>query len=146
MSIPSQIKQGAWCRKCAVVINADKLRSSISDFQEYAKSRGGKLLSKEYVGQKSELKWQCDKGHTWINHGTSILSKKTWCALCALEERRSSINDFHKIAKERNGKLLSKEYVNTNTPLKWQCTNGHIWLAAPRLIKVGSWCPECKKI
>lgn len=143
MTTPAQIKKGAWCRKCSTIINADKLRSSTSDFQKYAKSRGGKFLSKEYHNQKSELKWQCDKGHIWINHGTSIINKKTWCAMCAREERKSSINDLHKIAKERKGKLLSKEYVNINTHLKWQCNKGHIWEAIPKAIKRGSWCKTC---
>ena len=52
---------------------------------------------------------------------------------------------MQELAKEKGGKCLSSEYINTQTKLKWQCSDGHIWFAKPRSIRNnGSWCPECK--
>ena len=51
-----------------------------------------------------------------------------------------------KIAKQRDGKCLSDEYINAHTKLKWKCSKGHIWEAIPDSVKRGSWCSECAKI
>lgn len=53
------------------------------------------------------------------------------------------LDELREIAKERRGILLSTFYVNSKTPLQWQCSKGHIWEARPNNIKNGSWCPEC---
>ncbi|MBD3163575.1 hypothetical protein GF323_00045 [Candidatus Woesearchaeota archaeon] len=52
---------------------------------------------------------------------------------------------MQEIAKQRGGQCLSKQYVNSKTKLKWQCTKGHIWKATPAKIKQGQWCPICNK-
>ena len=64
-----------------------------------------------------------------------------------------SFNDFYKrssvllelrtLAESRDGKCLSTEYFNNRTKLKWQCSEGHIWVAKPNSIANGGWCPEC---
>lgn len=46
-------------------------------------------------------------------------------------------------AKAHGGKCLSKRYVNSMTPLTWQCKEGHIWKATPNSTRCGSWCPKC---
>jgi hypothetical protein len=47
-------------------------------------------------------------------------------------------------AKKRGGKCLSNQYVNTTTPLLWQCSKGHIWKQQlTRIRNGGDWCPEC---
>jgi len=46
-----------------------------------------------------------------------------------------NIEEMNKIAKSKEGKCLSKEYINTITKLKWQCDKGHTWEARPSHIK-----------
>ena len=36
--------------------------------------------------------------------------------------------------------VLSDEYTNRETKLRWQCTAGHEWFAKPGEVKRGSWC------
>ena len=58
--------------------------------------------------------------------------------------KRKTIKDCHDIALSKGGKCLSNEYVNDRTKLKWQCSEGHTWLARPKDIKGrSSWCPQC---
>ena len=57
--------------------------------------------------------------------------------------RKYRIEDMQKLAISRSGRCLSKNYINTNTKLKWQCKKGHIWEAIPSNIKKGTWCPKC---
>lgn len=45
--------------------------------------------------------------------------------------------------KDRRGKCLSDKYINSQTNLKWQCKERHIWKAAPVQVKSGSWCLKC---
>ncbi len=120
---------------------------TIEKMKEIAKERGGECLSKEYINSNTKLKWKCEKGHVWeaIPHSIKGSSKRagTWCPVCA-GSQPLSIEQFHKIAKERGGECLSKEYINSNTKLKWKCEKGHVWEATPMHIKHSkSWCLIC---
>lgn len=51
---------------------------------------------------------------------------------------------YEEIAKRRNGKLLSRKFLNVNSNLRWKCNVcNYIWLARPANIKRGTWCPNC---
>ncbi len=57
--------------------------------------------------------------------------------------KKLNIKEMQIIAKERGGKCLSKTYVNSQTPLRWECGKGHKWKAMPSSVKRGSWCRKC---
>ena len=52
--------------------------------------------------------------------------------------------DIKKIAKSKQGLLLSKFYINSYTPLKFKCKNNHIFYQKPSELK-NCWCYECSK-
>ena len=53
---------------------------------------------------------------------------------------------MNEIAKERGGKCLSTEYINSHDKLLWECEYGHTWWAKPYLVKnTNTWCPECNE-
>jgi len=57
-----------------------------------------------------------------------------------------TIEDMQKAAAFRGGKCLSSkmEKGDWDTPLQWQCAEGHVFTASPRLILLGGhWCPDC---
>jgi len=56
-----------------------------------------------------------------------------------------TIKDMQSYATDHNGTCLSKEYIDTSTPLKWRCENGHIWEADFQIIRQGGWCVQCEK-
>lgn len=141
---PGNILYGKWCRKCKTKENSLKKMNSIEKYQNKAKERGGKLLSKDYLGNNIKHTWQCSKGHVWEATPGSILYTNNWCPYCS--GRRKSIDLFRKLAIEKGGKCLSSEFKNVFIKLRWQCAYGHIWEAVPRSIEKGSWCPECKLI
>lgn len=75
----------------------------------------------------------------------SSITQGTWCPNCL--GRNKTIKDLCKLAKDRGGLCLSKKYRGQNKPLKWQCSEGHRWSAAPKSITgVGRWCPVCSKL
>ena len=119
---------------------------TIEEMQKLATRRGGKCLSKKYINAITKLKWQCKEGHIWIASSNKIKNGR-WCPKCAIIQRgnrlRGSIEEMYKLATRRDGKCLSKKYINSATKLAWQCADGHIWKAVPNSIVMGSWCPIC---
>lgn len=55
----------------------------------------------------------------------------------------NKIKEAKALAKKKNGKCLSKQYLGAKINLKWECIEGHIWEASLRTIKRGSWCRKC---
>jgi len=130
---------GQWCKICA----NKKRRLPLEDMQKIAKEKGGECLSTEYINCISKLKWKCKEGHVWEARPHDIKNNNGWCPVCSGHDKYT-INDMIKIARMRNGKCLSKKYINTKTRLEWQCNKcNSLWLSQPRSIIQGSWCPSC---
>lgn len=59
---------------------------------------------------------------------------------------KKTILDMQKIARERDGACLSKNYKNSHSLLEWKCKEGHKWSASPTNVSnKNSWCPFCAK-
>jgi len=56
------------------------------------------------------------------------------------------VSEMRVIAKTRGGRCLSKNYINSDTPLLWICKEGHKWKDPAWRIKQGKWCTTCRKI
>lgn len=135
---PNNIKHGKWCPQCSI---NKMFKYSIEDMQQLAKKHGGKCLSKKYINNITELKWQCKHGHTWETKPVQV-RRGNWCPQCA-GVKPDTIKDMQKLAKKYKGKCLSKEYINANTHLEFECKEGHRWLSMPRNVKEGRWCKKC---
>ena len=148
-SRPETIKRGQWCFKCAHEKLGESKRLSIEYFRDIVAKRRGVLLSETYLSTRIKLKIKCERGHTWMAV-PSTLQAGNWCPECYDNRRgnslRQNISVFQKIAELRCGKCLSPDYPAGKTHLKFQCSWGHIWDAAPRHIKAGHWCPKCARI
>jgi hypothetical protein len=83
--------------------------------QEFAKSRGGVLLSEKYLGSKEHHIWRCAKGHTWPAQFGSVASKGgVWCPYCSGRLAIEGVNDL-----ETNNPLLALEFDSQkNSPLE----------------------------
>lgn len=119
----------------------------IEDVKETAKQYSGKCISKEYKNSKEKLEFMCKEKHVFKKNFESLLNG-SWCPECTKQKlsvkfRKYTIKDMQKIAKEKDGKCLSSEYINRRHPLKWKCEKGHIWESAAGNIMSGTWCPTC---
>lgn len=142
-ALPGNIKQGGWCPKCSMIKIYNKQKLTLEEIYVLAKQKNGKCLSKIYENCRTKLKWQCEYGHTWRAIPSNI-KNGSWCPVCA-GVKKHTIEDMVNIAKNRNGLCLSKKYIQSKTPLKWQCKYSHIWKASPNNIIQGTWCPKCNK-
>jgi len=57
--------------------------------------------------------------------------------------KKYTIIDMCKHAESKSGKCLSEKYINNQTKLKWQCSEGHIWNTSWGNVQQGTWCPQC---
>ena len=105
--------------------------------------KGGKLLSEEYLGSKEPLDIECSKGHHFSATYNSIVSGR-WCPQCA-GNKKKTIEDIRIFSESLNGVLLSTSYVNSKTPLRWQCGSCEsVFMATYSNVSQGRWCPYCK--
>lgn len=116
-----------------------------------AKQKMGKCLSKKYINNHTKMLWKCKHGHMWLANLNNIKDNGHWCPDCKInnlaDKRRLTISVAKNIARVNNGKCLSNIYINSYTPIKWQCKHGHKWYARLNNIKHRkSWCPECGRI
>ena len=135
----AQVKKGTWCPVCVKLGR----RSSLAEFQELARARGGECLSKTYVPNGAKLRWRYAKGHKWEAAPLSVRSG-CWCPVCAHQRRSGhTIEDMQEVAAKHGGRCLSTEYYNNRMPLEWECAAGHRWEAPFLAIRSGSWCARC---
>ena len=114
---------------------------SINDMYNVATERGGKCLSNIYINNSSKLKWQCSVGHIWEATPSNVRARH-WCPYCA-GQGKLQLNQLSKLAKDRGGKCLSHQYINSKSKLKWECAEGHKWETSAGSINAGQWCPDC---
>jgi len=117
-------------------------RLTIEYVYEIAKSRGGKCLSTIYQNNRTKMLWECKQGHKWETRLDNVVSNNNWCPDCS-GNRKKDLNYCKQFAINKNGKCLSKNYINNSHKMKWECRYGHIWSALPQNVFSGKWCPEC---
>ncbi len=127
----------------------------IEELSILAKSKSGKLISKQYLGNHTKLEWKCkEKSHpTWYATPANIKGAParngSWCPICskqvAVDLQRFSIQDCKDWARKKGGVCLSNKYVRNSENLKWKCdAKAHKpWLASFANIRKGTWCPRC---
>ena len=104
-----------------------KSTSKIEEIKEFARKKGGKLLSNVYLGVGIKMKWQCAKGHIFYSSWSNSRWSNRWCKKCANygpqtgPTRRKTIEECQEIASKKNLIVLSKEYKNRRTKMEFEC-------------------------
>lgn len=125
-----KIKKGTWCFECR--------KYSAAKCHELAKAKDGYFLSELYINSRTKYKWECSKRHQWYALYKGI-KYGGWCPEC----NKISIEDYHKVAKLKDGKFLSLYITNNRTKHLWECKEKHQWYARYDNIQAGKWCPDC---
>jgi len=147
-AIPQNVIRNHWCMICENERQGRQKAHAIEMMHKVAAERGGECLSETYKNNLTPLRWRCKHGHEWNAVASSVLSygknKGSWCPICAGRlSKPAQLRLLTDLAKSRGGLLLSKQYVDARTPLRWSCSEGHIWKAAPDCVKRGTWCRLC---
>lgn len=123
-----------------------KPKYDIEHYKIIAKNNGGKCLTNVLPNNKTKLDLICAENHKWSTLPNNLI-RGFWCKKCsqkkAASTNKKTIQDCTNVAKNNNGICLTKEYINANSKMEWQCEKGHIWKATYNGIKRGSWCNIC---
>jgi hypothetical protein len=122
-----------------IKVNNSSFEEKLKTICDIAIAKGGKCLSKHY--NSTSMQFVCGCGFVWSTTPGSIINGH-WCLRCG-HKVPITIEDMQKIAVERGGLCLSKEYINNHLKLEWQCSCGNIWTATYNAIQRGDWCPKC---
>ncbi|MFC1827728.1 hypothetical protein ACFLZQ_07360 [Thermodesulfobacteriota bacterium] len=60
-----------------------------------------------------------------------------------MSSSKLTIHDIQKFAEAKNGKCLSREYINSKNKLLWKCEFGHQWETTYGSVRSGNWCSVC---
>jgi hypothetical protein len=117
----------------------------LNELKALAAERGGRVLSKSYLGTRIKLKFRCASGHEWEALPDTLLKKRNWCRACSMNwlPRSEQLEALKAIARSQGGEVLSHEYVSCRTKVQVSCAKGHAWSASPSKLKQGRWCPVC---
>jgi len=123
-------------------------KRTLSQCQEYARSRGGECLAAKYENEDRKLSWRCSHKHTWEATSASVVGQKSWCKRCAdklsaAKRRKHTIVDCRTFARSKGGRCLSAKYTNNKSKLRWKCSCGNSWYADYGAVLRGTWCPIC---
>jgi len=111
-------KIGRRCYYCFGTVKKD-----ILDIKKLFEAEGYILLSGEYRNDHTKLDYICNLGHA---HSITFMGWRMGhrCAICA-GQRKPTIEEITESFKLEGYTLLSKEYVNNRTKLKYICPYGH---------------------
>lgn len=132
---PAIIFGDHWCPQCRYR-SPDKLVK----IQEIARERGGECLSREYPRFGDKLRFRCERGHEWEAEARKI-REGHWCGRCP----RLTLADMDALVADRGGRCVAPIFPGGDEPIEWECAQGHRFHVRPRCIRLGQWCPECRK-
>lgn len=103
---------------------------SVKNFIEYESNSGCKLISKEYFGNQKKLDIMCKCGEIFNTKYSNFTHKnKRMCNKCSKifykQKNTHKYEDVANYISSRNCELISKEYINCDTPLKIKCSCGN---------------------
>jgi len=112
-----------------------------------------RLVSEEYINSKTKLDYICPKGHRSsiryndFNRGQRCRKCKKYNYKCHGSHKSSlSIDDIRSYFYTKGYKLLSKDYINSQSKLEYECPNGHRHAISYIDFRSGRRCYYCGRI
>jgi hypothetical protein len=138
------IRRDQWCNECSEVLSPEDIYRELIDI---AASKGGRVISPEYKTGKTDMEFECAKGHKFWSRPTHVRNSGTWCKYCSNsitdEDRQERHEELQAMAEPKGGLLLSEEYLGIHEKHHWQCDKGHKFWSVANSVKRGYWCRKC---
>lgn len=137
------IRRGSGCQKCGKTSMKEKEKLPYEFVKNYFEKFNYKLLEDTYVNWKTKMKYECDKGH--INYMCwNAFKNGVRCPDCG-HNKKKEYNFVKKFFEDNGYQLLSKNYVNNETPLKYICPKGHKGQITWANFQYGQRCKKCNE-
>ncbi len=86
----------------------------LTEYQDIARKKEGKCISREYKNNRTKLEFECKAGQKFKKRPDHIKEDR-WCPECA-RVKKATLKEFQDIARDRGGEFLSEEYSNIYIP------------------------------
>jgi hypothetical protein len=57
--------------------------------------------------------------------------------------RKLTLEEIQRNAARFGGRCVSQTYIDSLTPMEWECAAGHRWRAVAHAVRQGHWCKRC---
>lgn len=104
--------------------------------RKIAESKGGKLISTEYINGNTKLELEDKNGKRFFMRGTD-LKRNHWSPYesSSVRDPEYHLNILRKIAESKGGKLISTKYINAHAKLEFEDSAGRRFFMAATDIK-----------
>ena len=136
----NSFQQGKRC----IICNSNNLRKlKFSIVKHYIETKGYILISNIYKDNQTKLILKCSNNHKFFISWSSFQQGHR-CPECYGNKRLTIKYVKEQVPILQKGyKLLSTEYINNYTKLKFKCKKGHIYEATWDCFSHGFRCPKC---
>lgn len=118
-----QISFGKWLQNSRCPYCSNRIKKTIDGVRAQFESENYILTSTKYINGKHKLSYICPNGH---EHSIILINwnKGIRCPYCS-GKKRKSIADIRRLFTAEGYELLTTQYKNKNTKLRYICPNGH---------------------
>lgn len=113
---------------------------SLECVANYFKEQGCELLSNEYKGNQQKLKYRCSCGNI-AEITFASFQQGSRCKICRLKKYTQKYVEQYFL--DHNCILLGQEYINNQTPMKYQCECGNVSCISFSSFLRGTRCKKC---
>lgn len=109
-TLSSIVNGKTWCPKCVNLASP-----TIKEIELFAKNKGWTFLSENYVNNRTNMEWQCQKGHKWKATWNNIKDAKRECPNCCLNQTSKMEQELYQfVLKIRPNALNGKKGLLNN--------------------------------
>jgi len=139
------------CEICNIENKKKLFSSNLEDFKSSIINKYGDIFSFEkayYSNARTDITLIC-KNHNIEITKSPYEFKISGCHLCSKDKKKelhskNQIIEITKYVSKLGGKLISKDYVNNESNLKFECKEGHVFFESWSNVKNSlRWCKEC---
>lgn len=133
--------RGRGCQVCSKIG-----KFNFEGLKKYITQKKGNIINSHFDGEKYLFDIKCINGHKLIISSKDIKNNK-WCSDCkkikSLTKKEDKYKKLETYLKSINGKCLSKEGLNQNEKLHFECCKGHTFYSTINNVLYGYWCKIC---
>lgn len=140
-AVPASLFRGTWCKQCSGQARFAAARARAwQRYQRLARRQGGEVVKSLRVGSTAVFVLRCARGHERRQYRSALDKGYGHCVVCS---REAVLERIDKHARAKGGALLSGEYVNEDSKLRFRCAQGHEFPQRAADSLRGRWCPRC---
>ncbi len=94
------------------------------DVKQYFEDRNCELYETEYIDCMTKMRYRCKCGNTDCKITFSKFKKGQRCRECS-GSKKFTLKEVKQYFEDHNCELFEKEYINTNTPMRYRCDCGN---------------------